>query len=353
MAHKESDRIEPTDSYDLGDYSFSVQTTVSEDERVIQAHCSGPEGNAAKGISVPVSYKFLGWYVEANDTSADVYAILGVPKDDEGEGKRTSEDFPDGVSYSGAPIIQTRLNGNQAVHFEGASVGAAYNQSGNRINVIAASAQSGTWRNYEIHQDGQEHNVRTITPGSYTYQNKTVYFSSANIPYGGVWGTLNVPINEIENVNQEKMAWTMIYGTPVTEYGEEERLVARFAIDFSEAGGGGDDDWEDDDEDDGDPSYTLYLSVTGALSGRHNDPLNDTSYSYIPNDKETVKPYGCGGDGGHGGGGGGGASTVVIYKFGTSKAGSKEITVAAKRHGYGSGGGKGGKGGSGMILIYY
>ena len=68
---------------------------------------------------------------------------------------------------------------------------------------------------------------------------------------------------------------------------------------------------------------------------------------------KTVKDYGCGGDGGHGGGGGAGASTVVVHKFATNQANSKEVTAIARRHGYGSGGGKGGKGGDGCILVYY
>ena len=95
------------------------------------------------------------------------------------------------------------------------------------------------------------------------------------------------------------------------------------------------------------------MTVTGALSGRHNDPIEDPSYSYIPADKDTMKDYGCGGDGGHGGGGGAGASTVIVHKFATNQANSKEVTAIARRHGYGSGGGKGGKGGDGCILVYY
>lgn len=136
-------------------------------------------------------------------------------------------------------------------------------------------------------------------------------------------------------------------------------LVGRFSIDLEDAGGvGPGSDWTDPgdydpDWEEGDPTHTLYVTVTGALSGRHNDPIVDSSYSYIPADKDTVKDYGCGGDGGHGGGGGAGASTVVVHKFATNQANSKEITAIARRHGYGSGGGKGGKGGDGCILIYY
>lgn len=98
---------------------------------------------------------------------------------------------------------------------------------------------------------------------------------------------------------------------------------------------------------------TLYITVTGALSGRHNDPGKDPSYSYLPAEKSTIADYGCGGDGGHGGGGGAGASNVVVYKFATDKADNKETTAITKRPGFGSGGGKGGKGGDGCILVYY
>lgn len=132
-------------------------------------------------------------------------------------------------------------------------------------------------------------------------------------------------------------------------------LVARFAIDLGEAGGypGGGGDWTQPGDWNPDPTTTLHLTVSGALSGRHNDPIDDPSYSYVPADKATVKGYASGGDGGNGGGGGGGASTIIVRQFATNKANYKDILALAKRHGYGSGGGKGGKGGDGCILIYY
>ena len=72
-----------------------------------------------------------------------------------------------------------------------------------------------------------------------------------------------------------------------------------------------------------------------------------------PADQHKATGYGCGGDGGHGGGGGAGASTIVVNKFATDRANSKNIVTKPKRHGYGSGGGKGGEGGDGCILIFY
>lgn len=145
----------------------------------------------------------------------------------------------------------------------------------------------------------------------------------------------------------------MIYG--VDEPKDEDVLVARFAIGIGDAGGypGGGGGWISPGDWNIDPTTTLHLTVNGALSGRHNDPMNDTSYSYVPADKETVKDYGSGGDGGNGGGGGAGASTVIVRQFATNKANSKDILALAKRHGYGSGGGKGATGGDGCILVYY
>ena len=126
----------------------------------------------------------------------------------------------------------------------------------------------------------------------------------------------------------------MLYDGESSEYETDEVMVGRFAIDLGDAGGvGPGSDWTDpgdydEDWEEGDPTQTLYVEVIGALSGRHNDPIVDPSYSYIPADKDTVKDYGCGGDGGHGGGGGAGASTVVIHKFATNQANFKEVTTA-------------------------
>lgn len=333
MAHKESGLLTVGDRYVLGKYTISLQNVVSEDERVIQAHCSGPEGNAAKGISVPTRTQLEGWYVEANDTSADVYAkTKGI------EGK----DIP----YATGGGTVTFLSG-------------AYN-----VDVLPGTVKSFTadGQNYWISGSpfefaimsydkyGQYIKTSSTAASATTIRGKPVYMLS--------WAKSAKAASDYKPEYDGSVAnddlYCLIYGI----LPPQELLVARFAINLHEAGGsGGDSDWDEPGDDDpgseDDPTHTLYLRVTGALSGRHNDPLHDTSYHYTPANKTIKKLYGCGGDGGNGGGGGGGASTVVIYKFGTSKAGSKEITATAKRHGYGSGGGKGGKGGDGMVLIYY
>jgi hypothetical protein len=169
----------------------------------------------------------------------------------------------------------------------------------------------------------------------------------------------NVPIDTYHGFDSstdffDYLVWTLVYG----ESGQKV-LAARFGINQFDAGGIGDDSFWDNPTDwetgwqEGDPTHTLNLTVNCALSGRHNDPLNNISFSYTPADQKPQQRYGSGGDGGHGGGGGAGASTAIVYNFATNKAMGKNIVVKPKRHGYGSGGGKGGKGGDGIILIYY
>ena len=191
-----------------------------------------------------------------------------------------------------------------------------------------------------------------------TNQGKTAYYTvnASSASQVSTWSDIDEGAPNNTGTITPNDAWLLVYQNDNTT---EERLVGRFAINLEDAGGDGPgSDWIDPGDydpnwEEGDPTHTLYVEVTGALSGRHNDPIVDPSYSYIPADKDTVKDYGCGGDGGHGGGGGAGASTVVIHKFATNQANSKEVTAIARRHGYGSGGGKGGKGGDGCILVYY
>ena len=359
MAYKDSEELKADERYPLGDYSFRIErsSVPGSTNDKIEAICTKDSKNARKSIQVPSSTQMLGWYVEANSDTADVYILI---KKATGSDKHTSVICPYPVASGGAPAIGKRVPDRDLVMMDGASVACArkVNQEG-RIIVIGASATQSVWSDYDlIIETGEKVNKRDYTPGGYTYNGKTVYWNGVNIPSHD----LNVPTNDIPtDIGDVAIAWTMIYGTEIEpEYGDsEEVLVGRFAIEIEDAGGVGpgsdwndpedyDDDWEPEE-----PTHTLNVEIDGALSGRHNDPLNDTSYSYLPSDKATVKDYGCGGDGGNGGGGGAGASSIVVYKFATDKANSKEIVCKPKRHGYGSGGGKGGKGGNGCILIYY
>ena len=99
--------------------------------------------------------------------------------------------------------------------------------------------------------------------------------------------------------------------------------------------------------------YPVEVTLSGARSGRHNDPLYDTSYSYLPIAPQKQSVYGSGGRGGHGGGGGAGASTVIIHELGDDMWNKLLVKTILQSHGYGSGGGQGGQGGDGCILIYY
>ena len=353
-AHKDSDQIATDSNYALGDYSFRIERTSvpgSINDK-IEAICTDKDGkNARKSIQLPSTTKLDGYYVEANESEATVYALVQIPIGDE----HTSPLIPQGVASGDGNVTWTVSEGRYDF-IRGGTAGCTNGSdaSGFSIYAVTASAEPFIYE-YGEHWGGQDRNINSHNAASFTYNGKTVY-------YGGVTTTFSKDpsMNPTLNASSSNIAWTMIYGTPSgDEYETKQVMIGRFAIDIEDAGGvGPGSDWVDPGDydpewEEGDPTHTLYVEVTGALSGRHNDPIVDPSYSYIPADKDTVKDYGCGGDGGHGGGGGAGASTVVIHKFATNQANSKEVTAIARRHGYGSGGGKGGKGGDGCILVYY
>lgn len=341
MASNSSGSLAPGASYSLGEYMFTLSNVVTEDERVLQAHCSGPEGNAAGGITVSTSTQLLSWSVEADETEASVYATVKVTDSPLDTGP-ISVPFPYGFvstqvasyntwTYSGCPHTLAYSTPRSVIHIGGSS---------SPGSVLHGTATDG--RVYDLYLNS-----------SFTHNGKTVYYV---LYTGGTWaehpvispdcgGGQNVSISQ---QNAASIAWIMVYGdNPTSEV--TDKLVARFPIDIQDAGDG----WGDS----GDPMTTLHVVVTGALSGRHNDPTASAEgaeiYSYVPIDNAKEAWYGCGGDGGYGGGGGAGASTIIINEFPTSRAGNKELVANARRHGYGSGGGKGGNGGDGCILIYY
>ena len=361
MATKDSGEIATNSNYTLGEYSFRIERSSvpgsSNDQ--ITAVCRQGGKSARKSIQIPSSTQINGWYVEANETEARVYV---------NKHESISPDFDPsieppipcssaiyvGVNKQGA-VGNTHIFGNGAVAVPYGS----YPQARLYLNIASPVYRIG----YTRAGDGGTSSTELVLGMNYTYRGKTVYYVHTSV-INNYYPPASVSVGPVEGEINGPAAWTMVYGTPEDE--DAAVLVATFAIDIKDAGGvGPGSDWNDpgdydyddypdpDERDPDDPTYTLNLEVVGALSGRHNDPLNDTSYSYIPADKATVKDYGCGGDGGNGGGGGAGASNIVVYKFATSRADGKEIVCKAKRHGYGSGGGKGGKGGDGCILIYY
>lgn len=95
------------------------------------------------------------------------------------------------------------------------------------------------------------------------------------------------------------------------------------------------------------------VTISSSRSGRHNDPLKDTSYSYLPSQPVVPKSYGKGGAGGNGGGGGAGASTIIVYSNDSESLFTLQVNTIIQGHGYGSGGGKGGDGANGCILVFY
>ena len=373
MAYKDSSEIAADQSYSLGEYSFRVERSsgTSPNYDKFEAICTKDGRNARKSIQLPSNTQFSGYYVEANGTTADVYAVVGVPKEG-GEGEHTSD-------LDTSPITQPIPSGSVTCVYESfpeesekgdiitdvwsGAIAAIYAADSSYRCLFASASPTtvtGTLKTYSK-KYGTESTMIITEPVSaaYTHNGKTVYYTTRGVNRIGFKLMSSSPSNVSgyngSFTNAGATAWTIIYGTSTDpEYEEKTMLIGRFAIELEDAGGvGPGSDWGDPGDWNEDPTTTLHLTVDGALSGRHNDPLNDTSYSYIPADKDTVKDYGCGGDGGNGGGGGGGASSIVVYKFATDKANWKEIVCKPKRHGYGSGGGKGGKGGDGCILIYY
>lgn len=357
MAYKDSGEIANNSNYALGDYSFRIErsSVPGSTNDKIEAICTKDGKNARKSIQVQSSTQMLGWYVEANETEASVYATVKVKS----KLPPGSASYPLPITSGPSGSMQRDDGGSHQMEFSSGSGVMTYNAADigqNGWNLIAASSESGAViRRYWSSQSGIYRSLDQV----YTFDGRTVYYTTESDSSGTSAKIISLsPMYDHYNASGV-MAWLMIYGDSSGEDIIKEIMVGRFAIDIEDAGGVGpgsdwidpgdyDPDWEPED-----PTHTLYVTIAGALSGRHNDPIEDPSYSYIPADKDTVKDYGCGGDGGHGGGGGAGASTVVIHKFATNQANSKEVTAIARRHGYGSGGGKGGKGGDGCILVYY
>jgi len=328
MAVKDSEELKSDERYPLGDYSFRIErsSVPGSTNDKIEAICTDKDGkNARKSIQVLSNAQMSGWYVEANSDTADVYAMIAT-KGGGGGGGGTVLHVGDIIGHAGALNVEVR----------GISSGSPVYITDNTMCSLDSFLISYVIRR----EDGS-------IGGSGLFGSSVVSYDGEQFSVATYEGPADI-----------EAAYECLFGGG--EYGDPvAMLVARFAIDLEDAGGDGPgSDWidpgdYDPDWEEGDPTHTLYVTVTGALSGRHNDPIEDPSYSYIPADKDTVKDYGCGGDGGHGGGGGAGASTVVVHKFATNQANSKEVTAIARRHGYGSGGGKGGKGGDGCILVYY
>lgn len=348
-AHNESDAIGIQDVYYLSDYAFQIQrnSVASSTYDQIAAVCTNKDGkNARQAIQVPSSTKLKSWYVEANETEATVYVTYINSQLDPG--------VPTPIKYANELVFS-----NDSMYIKHREANAV--RFGNLYYLIANSIP--TYTGYSINRSTEEPTdyITENFKNQFTYRGKTVYYSDNKTGYQyHYYSPKEATEGSASSADKGVVAWLITYSDGnLPEEADCTVLVGRFAIDLKDAGGDGPgSDWDDpgdwnEDWEEGDPTQTLHVEVIGALSGRHNDPIEDPSYSYIPADKDTVKDYGCGGDGGNGGGGGAGASTVVIHKFATNQADSKEIVALAKRHGYGSGGGKGGKGGDGCILVYY
>lgn len=329
MAWNDSGPLSPSESYSLGDYTFDLRSHYDEYEDVTGfvvgvSYQGQSEGVIGGGHDVDGEATVQSWRCEANETEVTFYATVQT---------RGGHDHP---------IRDVTLE---------------------EVGQTSVSFHSGIyWPNLQVYADFPARvsfdqsaiNAQTSSPITLSYyEPKDIY--CANIDINGY-----SPTPDYGPVYSTQEEWyALLPQGHASELTEQEIFVARMGIEIRDAGGGPDGDWDEPGDvepegwEPGEPTHTLHVTVNGSLSGRHNDPLNDTSYSYLPSDQDSIPGYGCGGDGGHGGGGGAGASTVIVRQFATDLASSKVVAAYAKRHGYGSGGGKGGKGGDGCILIFY
>lgn len=378
MAYTSSGDLGNGATYNLGNYQIRLTTSTDPemDKPILVTYFHGPEGGALKRTNLEEGAKLVSWHVEATETEASVYARLQVNKNPV---SASSDLLPDSVGQpipiTGGVLAEIEEHMYASIRYinikeeiTGVTMACQYQLETSSIKFIFASPipvtvylrHTSTAIHYnQYNQETHREDLEQITPlnvtNPTTHDGKTAYYLFHEVVHSSNVKSVSAPSVNGTITPDPIIPWVMLYGT--LEYDDtdaeiDERLIATFPINLVDADGGPEGNWEGPG-DTGDPNTTIHLTVIGALSGRHNDPLNDTSYSYTPADKSTIKPYGCGGDGGNGGGGGAGASTVVVRKFATDKASNKEILASAKRHGYGSGGGKGGTGGDGCILIYY
>lgn len=333
MAYNDSGELSPSQSYQLGGYTFQLRSNYDGDEEVtgIVARMTYNGETKIGGIDIDGQATIESWSVEANETEATVYCT--IKKYDRKEGKATDELYP-GVIVP----ISGQANYASGVHNLMAT-GATFvcHSSG---TIVGCFREPGTFTAQAWAYPGPStHTYQVSATTRYELNGKPFYYALT----GAVYDTVISPQRANEN-NIGVLCYIALYGnvTPEGEGETTEVMVARFAIDLHEADP---EDW-DEPGDTGDPSYTLNISVTGASAGTHNA-------SNIPLDAGPQNVYGSGGIGGNGGGGGAGASTVIIYEFTTDKAGSVNQEAYAREAGAGGPGGPGGRGADGCIIIFY
>ena len=382
MAYKNSGPLNEEDKFVLGTYEFEIRRRVEEivvDDQtvtvtIISVSCKDGDSEEKRYARHVIrgDVGIQNWRIEANDTTADVYATVQIPgrTKDATSDLETNWDQPIIVIPRGTEILfgPSQYGDYDKIKFSTDVVLYRSSMTGSHSKGVCYCAfghedlteyilYNKSWRTSWGQVEPETWQTATYPVSlSVTIDGKTakrsIYYRGFTTDYD--WNNADI-INQTSDNPDNNTIWSCVYGTISSGYTEEDVLVGRFAIDLHEAGGTGTGStWYDPGDWNSNPSTVLNLTVNGALSGRHNDPLNQNAdYSYTPADQHKATGYGCGGDGGHGGGGGAGASTIVVNKFATDRANSKNIVTKPKRHGYGSGGGKGGEGGDGCILIFY
>lgn len=228
-AHKDSDQIPADQNYSLGDYSFRIErsSVPGSTNDKIEAVCTKGGKNARKSIQVPSSDKLLGWYVEANETEASVYALVAEKGTPGGDPRDVDLSEVGSMSYS----YRTTVHGGNYVYWP---------------NIIV-------WADFPARVFFSGLDAETSSPITLSYYApKDIYQGRIDIngfSYSPIYGPV---------VTNDSDYYGLLPEGHVSEEVEKTLLVGRFAIDIEDAGGDGpDSDW-DDPGDDYDDDYDDY-----------------------------------------------------------------------------------------------
>lgn len=115
MSIKESELIDIGQAYVLGDYTFNLQISGDAPSTVTAVCSKTGGGSASKSIQIPSREAIKGWFVDANDTTADVYVYVDMlPVRIEIITLPTKLEYEDGetINISGMVVVAKNADGS-------------------------------------------------------------------------------------------------------------------------------------------------------------------------------------------------------------------------------------------------
>lgn len=253
MATKSSGELTYPGTYTLGEYSFTIVRTAGSGDATITAYCSKGTDQGSKSITVSDSYNIDGWYIEANDTTADVYVKLSswldpftiktLPKCVLG-----NIDSPHGRTFGtwdDAPASAYYIDSNGHLSTFNTSSETIAISDGTTDLFASIGNSFSSYGTYYPEQQPQGYYAMSSSGASqsapqYTKDGKSVYYFT--LPHRE---RSTIPVTAGATVGDNgRLAWYLVYG--VDPLDDALLLVGRFAIDVEDAGGTGtDSDWDD------------------------------------------------------------------------------------------------------------